>query len=115
MSRTTWAVAVYDVRREYGGPEEGGWWYDSEELLGVEFWFHDEEAAYEMSRTLNWDYHEAREEKRAHVVEVPRREPPEWWRNESCHSDPDAAPSEDEYVTRWDIPTYLPEERQHYC
>jgi hypothetical protein len=21
-------VTVYDVSREYGGPEEGGWWYD---------------------------------------------------------------------------------------
>ncbi len=22
-------VCVYDVGREYGGPEEGGWWYDT--------------------------------------------------------------------------------------
>lgn len=24
-----WWVAVYDVDLEYGGPEEGGWWYDT--------------------------------------------------------------------------------------
>lgn len=24
-------VNVYEVNRHYGGPEEGGWWFDSEE------------------------------------------------------------------------------------
>lgn len=28
-------VAVYDVTREFGGPEEGGWWYDSGTLIDV--------------------------------------------------------------------------------
>jgi hypothetical protein len=26
-------VGVYDVNRNYGGPEEGGWWFDSGELI----------------------------------------------------------------------------------
>lgn len=26
-------VNVYSVNRHYGGPEEGGWWYDSGELM----------------------------------------------------------------------------------
>jgi hypothetical protein len=26
--RPFWQVAVYDCNRAYGGPEEGGWWYD---------------------------------------------------------------------------------------
>jgi hypothetical protein len=26
-------VNAYHVTREYGGPEEGGWWYDSREVL----------------------------------------------------------------------------------
>lgn len=26
-------VAAYDVQRHYGGPEEGGWWFDSGELI----------------------------------------------------------------------------------
>jgi hypothetical protein len=28
-------VNVYLVDRAYGGPEEGGWWYDTGELLRV--------------------------------------------------------------------------------
>jgi DNA-directed RNA polymerase subunit RPC12/RpoP len=27
-----WSVAVYAVDRAYGGPEEGGWWYDCGDL-----------------------------------------------------------------------------------
>ena len=26
-------VTVYDVVRQYGGPEEGGWWYDSYDMV----------------------------------------------------------------------------------
>lgn len=28
-----WSVAVYERGREYGGPEEGGWWYDTATLV----------------------------------------------------------------------------------
>ena len=28
-----WSVGVYQRGREYGGPEEGGWWYDSGPLV----------------------------------------------------------------------------------
>lgn len=28
-----WAVAVYDVYQAYGGPEEGGWYYDCGDLI----------------------------------------------------------------------------------
>lgn len=28
-----WTVAVYLVDRAYGGPEEGGWWYETGELV----------------------------------------------------------------------------------
>ena len=24
-----WSVGVYETGRSYGGPEEGGWWYDT--------------------------------------------------------------------------------------
>jgi hypothetical protein len=27
-----WTVAVYEINRQYGGPEEGGWWFDCGEL-----------------------------------------------------------------------------------
>ena len=26
-------VNVYEIDREYGGPEEGGWWYDSGRVI----------------------------------------------------------------------------------
>lgn len=26
-------VVVYEIDREYGGPEEGGWWYDTGRLV----------------------------------------------------------------------------------
>ena len=32
---TTWAVAVYSLGRHWMGPEEGGWYWDSRELVAV--------------------------------------------------------------------------------
>lgn len=29
MRRRTWHLTVYEVDRVYGGPEEGGWWFDT--------------------------------------------------------------------------------------
>ena len=31
--RTRYVVAFYEIDRRYGGPEEGGWWYDCGALL----------------------------------------------------------------------------------
>lgn len=31
-----WTVAIYLVDRSYGGPEEGGWWYDAGERQDYE-------------------------------------------------------------------------------
>ena len=31
----SWTVAVYERGRHYGGPEEGGWYYDSRELVAL--------------------------------------------------------------------------------
>lgn len=50
---TSYVIAVYEVDRCYGGPEEGGWWYDTGELkkiLGVK---RDEDEAYATARRLN--------------------------------------------------------------
>ena len=33
--RTRFVVALYEIDRCYGGPEEGGWWYDTGELRRV--------------------------------------------------------------------------------
>jgi hypothetical protein len=30
-----YVLGFYEVDREYGGPEEGGWWYDSGRLIRV--------------------------------------------------------------------------------
>jgi hypothetical protein len=50
-----WYVHKYDIAQQYGGPEEGGWWFDTG--VPVEGWlvegYVDEEAAYERSRELN--------------------------------------------------------------
>lgn len=32
MSATRYIVALYRIDRAYGGPEEGGWWYDTGDL-----------------------------------------------------------------------------------
>jgi hypothetical protein len=31
--RLTYFINVYEMDRHYGGPEEGGWWYDSGTLV----------------------------------------------------------------------------------
>lgn len=40
----TWHVTVYLTSREYGGPEEGGWWYDNYEFVSSEPASSKEEA-----------------------------------------------------------------------
>lgn len=32
---TYWSVALYDTHRSYGGPEEGGWYYDAGTMTQV--------------------------------------------------------------------------------
>jgi hypothetical protein len=46
MARERWVVAVYDMDRHFGGPEEGGWWYDSGQLRRIAFSGLTEEQAY---------------------------------------------------------------------
>ena len=67
---TIYAVGLYLVDRAFGGPEEGGWWYDCGELVsdatiyrdlirdmgevdGMPHYFLDEDAAYEHCARLN--------------------------------------------------------------
>ena len=54
MTRTTrLIVALYEIDRAYGGPEEGGWWYDCGELRRVLAVARSEERAYEVARRAN--------------------------------------------------------------
>ena len=43
---STYIVAVYLVDKAYGGPEEGGWWYDTGEQVKLIRIFKNEEKAY---------------------------------------------------------------------
>lgn len=46
-------VAVYHMEQAYGGPEEGGWWYDTGQLARIVRIFRNEDKAYEFCRRLN--------------------------------------------------------------
>lgn len=52
-----WFIHMHQVAMQYGGPEEGGWWYDSG--IPVDGWipalhyFDNEEEAYAACRHLN--------------------------------------------------------------
>lgn len=54
-------VHKHEVGLEYGGPEEGGWWYDVGVPTGFVLGPLTEEAAYEQSRALNELEHERQE------------------------------------------------------
>lgn len=113
---TLYVVARYTQDRAYGGPEEGGWWYDCGELERIVTATRDEDAAWEVVRHLNGYRADRRRFNVTYtVVELPRKElSPELY-DQACHGDYDWNPEPGDYVTRWDIPTYYPEGRPHYC
>lgn len=54
-------VHKHQIALQYGGPEEGGWWYESGTPTGFVLGpLNDEEAAYDQSRALNALEHERR-------------------------------------------------------
>ena len=50
-------IAIYEIDRCWGGPEEGGWWYESGELRRIVATVANEEKAYDtcyrVQRILN--------------------------------------------------------------
>lgn len=52
---TAWWIHKHRVTQKYGGPEEGGWWFDSGVPTGEapRGPFYVEDEAYELCRTLN--------------------------------------------------------------
>lgn len=48
-----YTVAYYEIDRAYGGPEEGGWWYDCGVFQRLSRTFTNEEAAYKWARRAN--------------------------------------------------------------
>lgn len=108
------AVVRYATDRAYGGPEEGGWWYDVGELEKVVLVTRDQKKAWAWCRRLNEARHVMRYEWVGYsVVELPRYELKPEMAKHVCHADWDPAP--EDYELRWDIPTYYPETRPHYC
>lgn len=51
-------VSLYEIERCYGGPEEGGWWYDSYQLISTKKFF-DEEEAHKFQEFLEKDVEES--------------------------------------------------------
>lgn len=50
-------IHKHEVALAYGGPEEGGWWFDTgrpvEDFDSTRYKYHSEENAYTMCRELN--------------------------------------------------------------
>lgn len=51
--RTRHIVAFYEIDRAFGGPEEGGWWYDCGELRRVLRVLPSADAAYDLAARAN--------------------------------------------------------------
>jgi len=48
-----YVLAFYEIDRAYGGPEEGGWWYDTGTLVRPWRIVASEDRAYELARRAN--------------------------------------------------------------
>ena len=46
-------LAFYEIDREYGGPEEGGWWYDSGTFVRAIALHFDDAAAIAAQQRAN--------------------------------------------------------------
>lgn len=101
MTREIYSVAVYDADRAYGGPEEGGWYYDAGDRIGTASRFFDtSEAATDYAARLNarLDREDRRQGRRVNISSV-RSE----GRREAIVFE-DTAP-----------PAHYPESRPSYC
>jgi hypothetical protein len=54
--KTKFYAVVYEMDRRYGGPEEGGWWYDTGTLVHSETTFTKEFAHFRARRLLETDF-----------------------------------------------------------
>lgn len=53
LNERTWFVTRYATTREYGGPEEGGWWYDWHQSPTLVATCTNDEEALAICRALN--------------------------------------------------------------
>lgn len=50
---TTFTVAFYEIDRAYGGPEEGGWWFNTGNLIRIARTFKSEAKAHAFATRAN--------------------------------------------------------------
>ena len=54
MSKKYWKISIYSLYREYGGCEEGGWWFDcGDRIREIKKIFLDKPTALKYARRLN--------------------------------------------------------------
>lgn len=116
-----YVVATYYRDQQYGGPEEGGWWYSTYELKDVIDGAPDESGAWALASDYNEQLADG-EQPRATVVELGRRELKPKYEHHACHAeigeyyDEETLELRPEYSeVRWDVPVFTPEHRPHYC
>ncbi len=108
-----YVVAHYADSDAYGGPEEGGWWYRTSDLIDVVQGSRFEDLMNDYCYAMNTSEHRSTRE-HYEVVELGRLELREELRAQSCHNY-DFEPEGEDFVERWDVPRWLPEGRPHYC
>lgn len=102
----SYAVAVYLVDRAYGGPEEGGWYYDTAELstdprhVALTRVYDRLPAAYNYANTLDET-----------VLNVENEGRPEIWSVNSYGKLRALVFDMDEHSV---LPPYMPDRRPHY-
>ncbi|GMN04454.1 hypothetical protein [Erythrobacter sp. MTPC3] len=53
MSATIYTVGFYEIDRAFGGPEEGGWWFDTGTLIRLHSVHRNDNAAWAVANRAN--------------------------------------------------------------
>lgn len=104
-----WAIVyigVYELEQNYGGPEEGGWWYDSGiPVEGFPIRVRLEDGEYKLS-----------DEEKKIVAEAEAHIAPEYNFDTSCRTSCGPQRGDDfSLQMTWDKPEAFPKHRPHYC
>ncbi|HEY3475151.1 MAG TPA: hypothetical protein VGK56_11115 [Anaerolineales bacterium] len=51
--KSKYVVAFYEIGRSHGGPEEGGWWYDTGQIVRMLGVYNSENKACEVANRAN--------------------------------------------------------------
>lgn len=88
-ARGRFVLTFYELDRKYGGPEEGGWWYNTGDLVRVSRGYDDEQQAEAAADRANRLLEYLQRRKRSlgsvlyrggrHRCEVWDQPPPECW------------------------------------